>query len=330
LELFVDRDSISWGEEWRERIDSFLTQTTFLVPIITPRYFTRSECRRELLEFVAKAKSLGVEKLLLPILYIEVKGLSVDSPDEAVTLIARTQYVDWHTNRLLEPGSREYRTAVNALALRLLEIARSVAETQLSQELKLNAEEDVEGDGLYGISEIIEKITELLPDWLDVVLGEQVNDAQVSATWQEYSKKIAKLRSTHAPPSAILSAHIRMTKELLPLAERGQNDARTYLTRSVQLDPLVSALARLVAEHPENFGLATPVREAIDEAMAVIRREEEGLKAGYRNINDAIAKMKHLGRAFQQCNTLLNSKWQAADEGNAIVRRWDAELINPE
>jgi hypothetical protein len=130
LNLSVDRNDIAWGEEWRQRIDSSIAGTTFFIPVVTPRYFTRPECRRELLEFAAKAKMLDAEELLLPILYIETRGLSTDSPDEAVALVARTQHVDWHTNRLLEPQSREYRVAVNALARRLLDIAKKVAEAQ--------------------------------------------------------------------------------------------------------------------------------------------------------------------------------------------------------
>src|SRR3712207_1805690 len=49
--IFVDRTSIAWGEEWRARIDAALTSTTFFIPIISPRYFQRAECRRELLDF---------------------------------------------------------------------------------------------------------------------------------------------------------------------------------------------------------------------------------------------------------------------------------------
>jgi hypothetical protein len=79
LELFVDQRSIAWGENWRERIDSSLAQTTFFIPIVTPRYFTRPECRRELLEFAAKANSLGAEELLLPILYVDVPDFSTET-----------------------------------------------------------------------------------------------------------------------------------------------------------------------------------------------------------------------------------------------------------
>src|SRR4051794_3545309 len=84
LNLFVDRTGISWGEEWRVRIDNALVQTTFFIPVITPRYFTRDECRRELLAFHAQARSLEISELVLPILYVTVPGLDDDNPDEAV------------------------------------------------------------------------------------------------------------------------------------------------------------------------------------------------------------------------------------------------------
>src|ERR1035441_10525551 len=201
LNLFVDRNDIVWGQQWRERIDSSLAETTFFIPIITPRYFTRPECRRELLEFAAKAKMLGVEELLLPILYIEMRGLSAENSDEAIALVARTQYIDWHTNRLLEPHSREYRTAVNALAQRLLDIARNVAESQFLHELS----SEIEDDGVQGVTDIIMQVEALLPDWLDAVMSEKSVKAQVLAIWYHYQEQMVKLRKRRAPASALLS-----------------------------------------------------------------------------------------------------------------------------
>ena len=59
LELFIDHDSIAWGNEWRQRINYALAKPTFFIPIITPRYFTRPECRRELLALLRKRKALA-------------------------------------------------------------------------------------------------------------------------------------------------------------------------------------------------------------------------------------------------------------------------------
>ena len=324
LHLFIDQDSVAWGDEWRSRINSALVETTFFIPIITPRYFMRPECRRELLEFAAKAKSLGVEELLLPILYVKPQDFSTENSDEAIALIARTQHVDWRATRLQELDSREYRKAVNALANRLLEVARNVAQNQFDREMSA----DIEANEANGIVDIMQEIMKLLPDWLGAVSGDKVTNAQIHATWHQVFGDVQKLQKAHAPASAILAAQTRATREMLPLIERYQREGQIYLTRSAQLDPLVSALARQVAEHPESAALAAPVREAIDEAMSVIRRGERRRKADPRAhpIIDHFAEMRHLGRIFQKSYAIYSEAGRLANEGNTIVRRWDAEL----
>jgi hypothetical protein len=279
-----------------------------------------------LLEFAGQAESLGVQELLLPILYVDIPGLSVESSDEAVALVAKTQYEDWRTFRLLEPSSREYRTAVNKLARRLLEIAKAVTEKQLDREV--NA--DPEDDGVDGIIDIVEKIEKLLPDWLDAVLDEDVNEAQGEATWHELWPQVNRLRKAHAPASAVLAVQMRAAREILPLAERSQKDWRTYAARSIQLDPLISALVRLIAEHPESFALAMPVRAAIDEAIARIQvYEEKFSEPGAHSIQSHFEEMKHLGRLFQKCNAIFRDAGRARAEGDGIVERWDVELGRP-
>jgi hypothetical protein len=48
IELFLDRDDLHWGDQWRHKIDAALSNVAFFVPVITPRYFASAECRREL------------------------------------------------------------------------------------------------------------------------------------------------------------------------------------------------------------------------------------------------------------------------------------------
>jgi hypothetical protein len=322
LELFVDCDSIAWGQEWQKRINSSLIQTTFFIPIISSRYFKRPECRRELLEFSAKVTSLGAAELLLPIIYIETQDLSVESQDEAVALVARTQYEDWHNIRLLEPNSREYRTAVNKLASRLLEIAGSVAESQLKRELNSSPSDD----GVDGITDIVEQIKTLLPDWLNAVLDEKTNLAQAEATWEEYRGQYRRAQKRKAPPSALLATRIRMAKEMLPLLERGLKDARVYLARSIELDPLISALTRILAEHREAMPLIFPIREAIGEAMVEIRKQDAKIVSETPFLSDYFSELVHLGRIFQQGRSVALEHLRYINEGNDIVRRWDSEL----
>lgn len=324
IEIFIDRNEIKWGDAWRERIDSALAQTTFFIPIITPRYFSRPECRRELLEFTAKAKSLGVEELLLPILYVVPSDFSPQSADEAIALVARTNYSDWQENRLLEPQSREYRKAVNVLSRRLLDIANRVVETQFNRELTTN-HEDGEAEG---IADLVEHIQRLLPEWLDAVMSDQINEAQIRATWAQCAAQVDKLKRAHRPASAIASAEIRSAKELLPLLERHQREARVYLARSIELDPLVSTLVRLAPEHPDGSALMQPIKDAINEAMANIKRYEK--RKDHREPGETIAqyltRMRRFSRMFQKCSAILRDTTQTILEGNSIVRRWKAEL----
>ena len=325
LELFIDSESIEWGNEWRQRIEHALSETTFFIPIITPRYFVRDECRRELLEFTAKAKSLGIEELILPILYIETPNLSAENPDEAVALVARMQYADWCSARFLEPNSREYRSAVNALARRLVTIAEHVSEKQVTQELAV----DPSNYAPSTISDSVQEITTLLPRWLDAVLGSKFYLPQSRTLLSEFGARTNKLQRSRASRSAIMALELRFGKEYLPLMRRYASDARTYSALSIKMDPLVSTVARLVEQYPDCYELAAPIREAIDEAMESIQQadtEEPNLPA----LIDRLAAMRHISRTLQQCYSALIEAVRLVKEGNAIVRRWDTELIQPQ
>ncbi len=268
--------------------------------------------------------SLGVEELILPILYVETEGLVADNPEETFALVARTQYVDWRSIRLLEPSSREYRQAVNNLARRLLQISREVAERQIVHEPRADSDDDVHG----GIIDIVEEITRLLPGWLDAVKGDKVNTVQIEATLEKFDTDVFRLERSTAQPSAVTAVHLRMGKEILPLLQRFHEEATTYSSLSIQLDPLVSGLARLVAEHPDSYPLVNQIREAIDEAMEAIHEDDEAGAHAEECISlpERFASMTHIGRIFQKCSAILQEAIKLVDEGNSIVRRWDSEL----
>ena len=111
FELFMDRESLQWGDIWRGRLDNALLATSFFIPIVTPRYFKSTECRNELLTFAREAESVGLTRLLLPIYYIsvpEMDDVGIAAADPAIALIARTQYEDWRSLRRVAPDSEAY------------------------------------------------------------------------------------------------------------------------------------------------------------------------------------------------------------------------------
>jgi TIR domain len=122
IEVFVDRSELAWGDNWREKIDDSLNSGLFFIPVITPRFFRSTECRRELQTFVRSAENLGVRELILPLVYVDVQALSEESPiDEAVTLVKTFQWVDWRDLRFEDRASGVYRRGVADLAQRLVD-----------------------------------------------------------------------------------------------------------------------------------------------------------------------------------------------------------------
>jgi hypothetical protein len=121
IELFLDADSLHWGDAWKDKVDDALSNVAFFIPVITPRYFKRVECRRELQFFASKAKRLGISKLILPMLYIDVPELHEDVPDDPLMQrVKEIQWRPWIDHRYKERGSEQYRQAVGQLAEELV------------------------------------------------------------------------------------------------------------------------------------------------------------------------------------------------------------------
>jgi len=120
--IFQDRKDISWGNCWRERINSSLDKTTFLIPVITPGFFKSEYCREELSRFLDREKKLGRNDLILPVLYIDTPALynkKLQANDELTQIIASRQFVDWRNLRFEDLNSRDARMAISNLAAQI-------------------------------------------------------------------------------------------------------------------------------------------------------------------------------------------------------------------
>jgi hypothetical protein len=315
LDLFVDRDAIEWGDEWEKRIENALRQTTFFIPVITPRYFARPVCRMELLTFVGHAESLGVSELVLPILYVGVPDLREDNADEAKAIVARTQYVDWTSLRIAGPESKEYRKALNSLARRLADLSATVAQRQLERETA-SVEEEEEPPGLI---ELVEQINALLPEWLTVVQADPVVEAQHDATLKVYRERLERLERSNPPRGAVFALRTRMARDELPLAQRHLEHAEIYIAKTIELDPLVHAAIRAVEDYPEGLSLLDELLRAVPEAMEAIRRSEERRGTPMREY-----ARRHQGysRLWRKVGDVHERAQEHIAEGNALVSAW--------
>jgi hypothetical protein len=56
--IFQDREDIKWGQNWKERLEETIDDVTFLIPILTPKFFKSPHCREELERFIEREKEL--------------------------------------------------------------------------------------------------------------------------------------------------------------------------------------------------------------------------------------------------------------------------------
>ena len=168
LEVFVDRESIGWGENWRDKIADSLHNATVFIPIISLQYFNRPACRAELQAFHAAAKQLGVTELLLPLVVFGKNQITSTSDDALIRGVEELQHLDIQDAVLSGPGSREWRTTMLDVARRLIvavEHAEKVIQDHDSTQRPPSGDSPAAlADGDPGLYELDARITAAAPE----------------------------------------------------------------------------------------------------------------------------------------------------------------------
>ena len=121
LSLFVDTQSIKWGEDWRKALDRGIEATNFLMPAVTPRYIRSASCRDELFKFFDRIEGTPSSHVL-SMIWQPVDGMSLDvGAEKARKIIEDHQYLDLAGIRDLPPSDKAYKAKVRKAAMKLYE-----------------------------------------------------------------------------------------------------------------------------------------------------------------------------------------------------------------
>ena len=89
VNIFYDKESLEWGDNWKDRILNGTKKAEFAIIVISENFFDREWTERELAEFLNRQNRNG-QKLILPILHnITTEQLKVKYP-----LVADIQAID--------------------------------------------------------------------------------------------------------------------------------------------------------------------------------------------------------------------------------------------
>ncbi len=68
IKIFYDKDSIKWGDRWKQRILEGVANSEFAIIVISENFFDREWTEKELDELLNRQNDSG-QKIILPLLY---------------------------------------------------------------------------------------------------------------------------------------------------------------------------------------------------------------------------------------------------------------------
>jgi hypothetical protein len=323
LELFVDRESIEWGEAWKERIDTAIAGTTFFIPIVTPSYLRSPECRRELLKFVREAERLGLTQLLLSVYWVTVPAFESnpeESDDEAVRFLAKYNWEDLTDERLEERDSSAYRKAVTALAIKLAEHgeqARRVADAPAA--LPVDPTDDLDDDdGAPGVIESFVTTEEVVPKagaLLQKITGHMES---TSSIMQAFQGRIQEATERGKGMKAVLALTNRLAHELGEPSNGIANDGREYRQVLAELDPAIQTQLGLIESQDD---LPSDYEEYLQELIGLWNAAREA-QVGFESVLEGAESASTFSRSLRKPLKGMRSGMLAVLDGNAIIDEW--------
>lgn len=319
VDPFFDKQSISLGVRWRERINAGLMSSTILFPFVSPLYLSSHNCREELTQFITVVGQEQSKRLIIPLLLVDPKIMEDRfSDDELWTEIKEIQYLAIDQLRIKEPGCQEWMEKIAAVAERMIDVVPSRAEVATATP----AEDDAEDGGGEGILDRIARSEEELP--------------KLSPTLQRYAQLVEGVgaASTQATPRILaatsfsqrLAISIQLAHTLAPIAEEMESVAQDFQSRMAASSLGIVETIRLSKRQPNSVD-----QHEVAEFMNSVRgMAEQGLVASSQveMLSESIDGTVGFSRALDQPLAKIQRALLPMVDARAMFQAWIAELGN--
>jgi uncharacterized protein YukE len=332
LELFLDRDALEWGDDWRERIAEAVDAARFFIPVMTPSYFNSKECRRELIQFAREANRLGASALLLPILYTQVPALEVDEPaDEAVILVKPRQYENWTDLRFRDRSSSEYREAVASLAQRLAETVDEISAfpaiaVELVEPESDEADAGGDDDDEPGVIDLIAEGEEAMPTWQAAV--EQLGSAleRLSEVTQQGATDMGESDARGAGAAGKVRVGARIAAGMGDPAQEILRAGEANTREVARVDRALSAILDLIAERPPaDASEREQALQFFDSVQQMVAASAQGTQV-LSELSQSLSETARMSRVFRSVARDLQRGLRAFVDAQAIYDEWDRRI----
>lgn len=322
INLFLDRDNLIWGDDWRPKIDSGLSSIAFFIPVITPRYFRSAERRRELNFFARNAEKLGVKELVLPILYVDFPALHNDpQADDLMAMVARFQWVNWTSLRFADRQSGEYKLAVSQLAERLV-AANAAADQAVANGEVLAAASGDDTDDESGTLDKLGLMETALPDLTQTVLNIGQTIEQIGQAMTAAASDIEVQDASGAGIAARLTVARKLSQGLAVPAQEIRADGNHFATLLHDVDEGVRIIIQGAPAEVESDPAS---RENFERFFATVRGMVAQSEIGFGSVRSMVESLEPLEKSSRDLRGPIRTMREGLTllvEGLNVMKTW--------
>jgi hypothetical protein len=331
LKSFIDRfgpNRLLWGDEWRSKISSTISGTTFFIAVISPSYLKSPNCIDEFSQFWDRAQASDLRELLLPILWVPMYP-DTDEERKIWDTARERQYLDFTEIRKLDENSPQYKGLIDEMGERLAAAARQVATKPEVIDATEGASSDSGGDGVGATSTSTQEAEP--PGLVDLYAEMADQSTAMNSNMQEAFGGLEKMRREVVieplHPSASAGQRLfffkRVANEIEPYAEEFERKAKQSEEAARLLNVTMFNLVDVLSD-PQ-------IRQHTDYAEQVGRLREvpSMVQARLTQIDTMRSQVSKLGRMSRDLRVPFSAFERGFDSLDAIlqlVADWSAAL----
>lgn len=313
-EIFIDRDDIPLGTNWREKIESAVRQAYFFIPIYTGSYPQSEACRDEFFLFQEAASQLEASKLIIPVAWFGLSTLRPEGEDEISDYIRSHQTVFFEEAWIQGIDSAPYKASVFRIAQRILEVSPAVDEALANAE-ELEAAISIASEpGESEVESVQNKPRETTPDIRD----ESDNDGLFELA-TKFTDEVSILTET----AEALGSSLSELGELPPPPQNtnlSPNAASRYM---IQIAATMKQPSLDIEENGQKMFQAAKRSDGIFRQIVrtTLRSESPDLiKNVYSSLHESVESLETTKTVADQLEQLLTSL-KAPEALSASIRR---------
>ena len=323
IKLFLDKDAIEWGENWRNKIDDNLSSVAFFIPVMTPRYFMSPECRRELQFFARRSIDLGIKELVLPLFYIDIPLIEDDkTEDDLIKLIKTFQWEDWRDLRFNDISSEDYRRGIARLAKRLMVANRNAEKVEIIDKITTEKEKIEETDESMGILDSM-AIAEEASLALDQTMKEMQQD--INLIREIFNKTTLAINQGNNQRKGFkykLTLTRQMAVELNDPVERIMTNSNHFTSQIHDIDRGIRVVINLAVIEAKGDPAAKEKYSSLFEAIVKMSEVAQVALTGVQKLIDSSQYIEKMSRDLRPQIRHLNRGLTTMLEAREVLEEW--------